>query len=403
MSGQRRLFLELVVGEDDLIEAPVPKKRTKRGPTARTRQMPPSTNVSSPVRGRVRKKSAAKDNVPLGGVSRHGNGYAKDDFVVSDDANETSDDDDGFEPANISRPRTRPAGQRGKRNATLGPPISNDSRLQGASLSELHIDVATSFVHDAKVLEESIRNKHGLRRPLFSENNLREMAIRWTLTLSDMKKIDGINQEAVDRFGKKFLPMIRSYNDQYLEMTNDDDEGQPPSAQSRHADVIDISDDEDEPDDDDFDDEDAEEALMMSSKYFDLAASAAPSRAPADAQSSKVQAWHEDLERLAGQQSQKKRSATPSSGRGSRSGAGRGSRPRGPGGGRKVSRAGAGVTKRAGAMGSRLGSTASGSAGSKGGGPRSVAGGGLFGDRAGKGSGSGSGSGSASAIPLMPY
>ena len=89
------------------------------------------------------------------GRELHSNGYARDDFVVSDDGDreteETGDDEDAFEPirefGKPERSRKRP----------LGPPITTDDKLD--RLNETHRIIVDDFVTHAK--KECERVRHG--------------------------------------------------------------------------------------------------------------------------------------------------------------------------------------------------------------------------------------------------
>lgn len=139
--------------------------------------------------------------------SRFSNGYAKDGFVVPDE----DDDDDDFE--------TMPSRSRGRtQSKSLGPPISHDARMNAAEISDIHDDIVHNFLQEAKEMEEKIRNSKNLRIAIFTEQQLREMAIGWTVTLDKMRSIPGINSDKVDRYGKPFLPLIVRYHERYMDI-----------------------------------------------------------------------------------------------------------------------------------------------------------------------------------------
>lgn len=205
-----------------------PKKKNRRAAansdeaaskTTRSRGPPPSTNVSSPVAGlsKKRKGKSPSTTTPDGrddsdegedGPDLHPNGYERDDFVVSD----KEDDEDAFEPR---RPPPQP---RQRRLDELAPPISRDPRLDEAGLDEIHQDIVQAFVEKAQALEESLRNKHGLRRPLFTEQQYREMAMRWTTTVAQMYTIRAVDKTKVDLYGAKFTALVQQFQDRYEEM-----------------------------------------------------------------------------------------------------------------------------------------------------------------------------------------
>lgn len=258
------------------------KKPTKRKATDEHEELarPASTLVSSPVRrgaGKSRKGKAvaslfddeaiAEDDEPDDlehDPVLHYNGYEQDDFCVPDD------EEDYFEPVRKTAIKSR----RQRTLEELGPPIS---RATGDGvLDDVHGVIVAAFLDDAKKLEEELRNNKGYRRPLFTETQLRQMAIGWTTTVDQMRRIPGIKTENVDKFGTKFIPLVLRFYDNYREMMGqDDDEGAmatiPGTAgpsSTRHAatepqsDIIDLVSDDDEEDDDDYEDP------GLSSKYF---------------------------------------------------------------------------------------------------------------------------------------
>jgi len=90
------------------------------------------------------------------------------------------------------------------------------------------------------------------------------MAINWTLTIDDMLQIPGINEDKVQRYGKRFLPLIKKYQVGYDEMmaSNDDRD-----MDQNHMNVIDLCSDGD---DDEYDEEgdDHLSQAEQPSKYF---------------------------------------------------------------------------------------------------------------------------------------
>lgn len=258
------------------------KKPTKRKATDEHEELarPASTLVSSPVRrGAVKSRKGkavaslfddeaiAEDDEPDDlehDPVLHYNGYEQDDFCVPDD------EEDYFEPVRKTAIKSR----RQRTLEELGPPIS---RATGDGvLDDVHGVIVAAFLDDAKKLEEELRNNKGYRRPLFTETQLRQMAIGWTTTVDQMRRIPGIKTENVDKFGTKFIPLVLRFYDNYREMMGqDDDDGAMatipgtagPSSTRRAAtepqsDIIDLVSDDDEEDDDDYEDP------GLSSKYF---------------------------------------------------------------------------------------------------------------------------------------
>ncbi|EFX05641.1 DNA/RNA helicase [Grosmannia clavigera kw1407] len=307
-SGTKKLQVVTKVGTD--VAGPIAAKKTtasnKTGKKAKTAK---ATGGDDSVSGRAAAKSSRKgkavavaldqgDDVEADGSDAesdefggplHANGYAKDNFVVSDN------DDDDFEEAapprhpaqaqrkarkvqldrfryenqgssnNVIRPP-----QRQRRLEELGGPIAHDSRLTEANIDPIHADIIAAFADEARRIEEKIRNEKGLRI-LFTESHLREMAIGWTDSLDKMRRIRGIDEGHVKRYGGRFVQLIKRYQVMYQEMMGfgrDESPERPiatttvsaaaaarPLRRDYEAVVDLISSDEDEDDKDDKDDE----------------------------------------------------------------------------------------------------------------------------------------------------
>lgn len=240
----------------DLDESPSGASKSRR-----LGRPPPSTNVSSPVSGLSKKRKGKsvmatvadeEDEDGEGDADPwlHANGYAKDDFVVSDEEAE----EDAFAPR---FPHRRPPPRRRQQTLDeLGPPISRDSRIDEARLDEIHQDIVHAFAERANELDESLRNRHGLRRPIFTEQQHQEMAIRWTTTVHQMYTIRGVDKTKVDLYGARFAALVRQFYTQYQEMMGGK-AAKPFSAvvsaaemQRRDRDLINlVSDDEDNAED----------------------------------------------------------------------------------------------------------------------------------------------------------
>ncbi|KAI1412572.1 hypothetical protein F5Y13DRAFT_199815 [Hypoxylon sp. FL1857] len=246
LNNQRQLLLTTRVKGKDSQSGASNKRQVRMSKPAApatkrlTSNTVPSTNVSSPILHKERKRKGkavamSDDEASDEEYSRFSSGYAKDGFVVPDD-----DSDDDFET--MPPPRSRARSQR----KSLGPPISHDVRMNNAELTDLHDDVVRSFVEEAKELEENLRNSKNLRTPIFTEQQLREMAIRWTVSLDEMHSIPGINNDKVDRYGSALLPLIRQYRLQYQEITSQASPGTATRASDSRS-VVDLvsSDDED--------------------------------------------------------------------------------------------------------------------------------------------------------------
>ncbi|KNB20056.1 bloom syndrome protein [Fusarium oxysporum f. sp. lycopersici 4287] len=86
------------------------------------------------------------------------NGYANDRFMVNDD-----EDEEAFEELPEHQPLKSPS-------RSPGLPISISAELE--DLNEIHRDIIDGFVQEAKVAEEKIRKRKGLRSPLFTKKEL---------------------------------------------------------------------------------------------------------------------------------------------------------------------------------------------------------------------------------------
>ncbi|KAJ2984378.1 hypothetical protein NUW58_g6092 [Xylaria curta] len=223
-----------------------------------------STLVSSPARKSASKKKgkavASYDDDSDEDFGTHSNGYSRDGFVVDD-----GDSDDDFETM-------APPVARRRRMNPVGPPISRDTRLGEESLTEIQKDILESFFKDVQRMEETVRVSQGHRRPLFSQIQLREMGLRWTVTLDQMRQIPGIDQDTVGRYGNKLLPLVQRYHQQYQEMMGLSPE---PPALPHLGEIVDLvttDDDEDDVDEDmeviQDDDDDDEEEEGETSGYF---------------------------------------------------------------------------------------------------------------------------------------
>jgi bloom syndrome protein len=94
------------------------------------------------------------------------------------------------------------------------------------------------------------------------------MAIRWTVTLSQMMQIPDINGERVKTYGPQFIPLVTEYRSNYNETIS---RYQDDRVIDKHENVIDlISDEECEEEDNDLDGEDeaTTQEAEQGSKYF---------------------------------------------------------------------------------------------------------------------------------------
>lgn len=350
-----------------------PAKTTKKKATnkkAATGELetsrPVSTCVSSPVRGGARKskkgKSVAKfvddEAIAEGDEDEYldprdahlVNGYEEDGFVVADD-----DDEDYFDAPVPPPPRQR-------RQRTLDELAPAASRAPAAKIvDDVHELMVAEFMEGAKQLEEETRNNRNLRRPIFSEAQMMQMAVNWTDSLDKMRRIPAIDVEKVDKYGPRFIPLVKQWHAKYFELMATDDDamatipatagpstyraGPPPQS----GDVIDLLSDEEE--------EDYEETGVQS-KYFGAGGDHDPLQSQLDGWEQRFAATSQVEEPVSRGRSTSKKGSQGGKRSYYRKGGG-GSR----GGGRGGSRSYSGVSKRKGST-SNAGGTRRASAGS---------------------------------------
>lgn len=257
--GRRKLMLTIQVDDEKPFGAKG-KKASKKGKEKETPAVQ-STYVSSPAERRRGRRVVESNDEDLGMTI---NGYANDGFVVDDYVEDGEEEEDAFEPL----PRHRPAKPPSKgvlkaaskaHSRKLGPPIPTDTRIE--DLPELHQDMVYNFVQEAQRLEEQIRNKKELRRPLFTERDFREMAINWTTSLDEMSCIPGIDPDKAKEHGPKMLVILRRFHTMYKEMMNP---GAEASTSNQEQEIVDLISSDAEMDDDDDDEDGAQD-----SHYFD--------------------------------------------------------------------------------------------------------------------------------------
>jgi bloom syndrome protein len=209
------------------------------GPS-RARELPASTNVSSPVQAIAKRTK----------ILNKANAYQHNAFVASDD--ETEDDDDGaFEPV-------RQVGKTPKSNVRqLGPPITSDVIMD--NLNDVHRALVEQFVEEADAKCKDIMKRKGLRFQPFTTSILRDMAIGFTDTEEKMLRIRGIDPEKVKVHGKSFQTMVAKYRDHYngaMQEEFDSDDDDLNGVVDKHAqNVINLVSDDDDDADEDEDDE----------------------------------------------------------------------------------------------------------------------------------------------------
>lgn len=152
-----------------------------------------------------------------------------------------SDDSDGFEPIRV-------AGRTGNQSTReMGPPITSDQRLD--RLDHLHRAVVEDFEVTAKRYLQEIVVEKGLRSQPFSDQTLREMAISFPRSLSELSAISGIDHDKVTRYGRQILRLVDNARRRYQELTQDaETHGVVPDP--NHHNVINLSSSDEYSDDD---------------------------------------------------------------------------------------------------------------------------------------------------------
>ncbi|KAL5611783.1 hypothetical protein BROUX41_000642 [Berkeleyomyces rouxiae] len=260
ITGRKKLMLSIRL---DNGKAKPKSKAKKKEPT--------STMVSSPVRGKKGKQQRRQ---------------------TSDDSFFESDND-----ADQRRGRQRVVDDHDD-DAAFDPPGPSAAGNMAPSEqpNPIHEDVIANFVVEAQRLEESLRNASSLRKVLFSQAHFCQMATNWTTTLDAMAKIPGIDRARVRSHGDKFLPLLRTFREQYEIMMDGD--------AFNEEDIVDLISDDD---DDGAADDGAEDSKFFQAGGSGPSFSGAPHPlAPATTHTSgasraakaSVDAWHDKLDSL---------------------------------------------------------------------------------------------------------
>ena len=259
ITGHRKLKLQVKVSASP---AAAPKQY----------QPYPSTIVTSPIaEPRKRRARANRDQSDEDVDYPYG---APDDFVAPE-----SEEEEYFELLQ-SKGKEREATPAG-----LGPPVTTDERME--ALPELHRVFVYQFVEEAKKEVDRIKNDRNLARLFFTESNLREMAISWTVNIADMRQISGINIDAVNKWGKYIIPIVARYSKNYDDAMNGREDR---DIDENHQNVIDLCSDDDEEEYGlgDSEEEAIFQAEQQGSKYFQTGQASSSShshRAPRRTQS----------------------------------------------------------------------------------------------------------------------
>ncbi|POR36598.1 ATP-dependent DNA helicase hus2/rqh1 [Tolypocladium paradoxum] len=208
LAKQRKLMLTIQLSGEDKGSKTIkskPKKTAKKKSRDQDTPAVQSTYVSSPV-DRRRPRARVADSEDEGDFPTTSHGYVNDGFVISDDEmREDENEEEAFDPL----PEHRPAKPASKKQ--VGPQLVSDKRLE--DLPEIQQDLVNAFVLEAQKLEEQIRNKKEIRRPLFTQRDLREMAMVGATSLDKMSRIPGIDPDKVRKHGPKLLPLLRQHHD----------------------------------------------------------------------------------------------------------------------------------------------------------------------------------------------
>ncbi|EXK26605.1 hypothetical protein FOMG_16779 [Fusarium oxysporum f. sp. melonis 26406] len=177
----------------------------------------PSLYVSLPVGRRRKKTRTVKCDDENGSMTLKG--YANDGFMIND-----NEDEKAFEALPDYQPLKPPS-----RSPRL--PITISAELK--DLNEIHRDIIDGFVQEAKVTEEKVRKRKGLRSPLFTEKELQVIAIRYYSgyrEVMDPKCSGSSDQEIVDLLSSDAEMGEDAYEDE-------DREDSPYFNTNRHADI----------------------------------------------------------------------------------------------------------------------------------------------------------------------
>ncbi|PHH64540.1 hypothetical protein CDD81_4319 [Ophiocordyceps australis] len=251
---QRRLMLTVQVADEGKGANKTKPQAKKKKADKQTTLAMQSTYVSSPVgqRGDSGARARVGEEAEQGGLTA--NGYANDGFVVSDKELDESDDDDAhFEPLPSHRAARRPA----REEARGRPRALPDKQLE--DLPSVVQDLVDSFVKNAQKWDERVRNKRDLRRPLFTERELQQMAMHWTTSVDKMKRIRGIDVDRVEEYGPKLLPMLQRTFDFYQQIVLPDVRA-----------ALQEEDDMDDDDDDDEGEEGGDASVVLISSDVDM-------------------------------------------------------------------------------------------------------------------------------------
>lgn len=210
-----------------------PKEKTVNAPTKkskstkRQKELPMSTNVSSPLQGpSKRKKADVQTKVER---RKHANGYADDGFVVEDEPGFSADEsDDGFEP--IRTVSTKVPERRAPAKG-LTAPIASDVLMDSLDPVKRYL-VNDSVKAAIKKLKQIMKREKLMWMP-FTETMLRIMFINSLDTKEKLQTIPGIDYERINLYGQHMIKLVKEYIGRLAECAENDnlnnDDGDPPA------------------------------------------------------------------------------------------------------------------------------------------------------------------------------
>ncbi|EXJ90900.1 bloom syndrome protein [Capronia coronata CBS 617.96] len=242
MEGRRPLKIQVLVSprRKPKTNGPAQKSRTKaNGKSNKTPidEYPASTNVSSPLQPRSRRKLVRRDQLC--------------DSSEEECAGQTSEDEDYF------------VSHRDKERPPLGPPITADDDI--GSLNQIHQHILEDFVEKAKrEIERQVIAKDLRQKPV-TDRILRQIAIQFPQSEEELQEMTGLNPEMFRLLGPPLLRLITAAYDNYEAMMRAQ-EGRPDDP--NHQTVVEISDDDGEAEV--FSQSDSEPDESENSHYFSV-------------------------------------------------------------------------------------------------------------------------------------
>jgi len=226
------------------IEKPRKKQRGTGVAAAEDDDYPASTNISSPIQARSRRKLVRRKQPP-------------------EPDQDSEEDIASFEPIReYGVPEQRKPHKSGR-------PITTDEKI--AQLNEIHQYILEDFVETAKKTLNNIVIQKQLTRAPISDTTLREIAINFPQTEEEMLAIGGMGEDKFRLCGHRLLGLIKQAHNNYEAMMRaQEDRPDDPN----HRTVVEISDDDyNEPNDDEdvISQSEVDFEESESSRYFSVA------------------------------------------------------------------------------------------------------------------------------------